>query len=67
MNEIQKKINQHMDKLQGAMNDQKHLSNPDYVMNIINHLSVYFSHMDDENKDYFQAAQWALSEKKNWR
>ena len=49
------------------MMKQIHISRPDNVSEIINSLSIYWSIMNDEDKDYIQACQFARDEQLKWR
>lgn len=67
MSKIQEKIKQRMDDLQAAMENNKHLTDRETVIELFGKAGIYFAHMTDEDKDYYQAAQYAFEEKINWK
>ena len=60
------KINAKLDILQLMMEAQIHLSNPEKVVDFCNGLSIYWSVMGDEDKDYISGCRHALEEKLEW-
>lgn len=67
MSKIQIVIKQVMDKLQDAMENNLHIEQPEVVYNLMDKAGIYFAHMTDEDKDYYQAAQYAIEERINWK
>ncbi len=66
MNRIYAKVTPMMDELQAMMESQVHLKEPDKVINLIDKVSLYWAHLNDEDSDYIQGCQYALKEKTNW-
>lgn len=66
MSKIQEKITVYMDQIQAVMESNTHLEENSQIHSLISSVSIYFAHMYDEDKDYYQAVQHALEEKKDW-
>lgn len=66
MSEIQNRITQRMDILQEMMNLDMHLIDPERVDAQISTITPYWANMSDEDKDYVDAARWALEKKMGW-
>ena len=49
------------------MESNYHLKNPGQVYDLTTQISKFWSVLDDEDKDYVQAAQHAIEEKIKWR
>lgn len=56
-----------MNSVQQMMENNIHLTDPDQVQAMINSITKFWSVMKEEDKDYLQAAQWALEEKSEWK
>ena len=67
MSKIQDKICNYMDQIQNIMEANTHLEKDSDIHRLMESVSIYFEHMDDENIDYYQAVQDALEEKKIWK
>ena len=63
---IQAKIKTILDELQGLMEDNIHLTDPDRIEILLEKASIYWAHMSDEDKDYCHGSRYALDEKKEW-
>ena len=44
-----------------------HLKNPDEVYELTTQISKFWSVLSEEDKDYVQAAQYAIEEKQEWK
>jgi len=55
MSKIQEKITVFMDKLQNMMENNIHLTDLAAVVTVHMQASLYRSHMNDEDKDYYDA------------
>lgn len=60
------KINQRMDDLQAAMENNEHLEDPERIYEITTSVSKFWSVLSDEDKDYIQVAQHAIADKLPW-
>ena len=56
-----------MDQIQVIMEANTHLEKDSDIHKLMESVSIYFAHMDDENTDYYQAVKHALEEKKEWK
>jgi|TARA_B110000211_G_C13913114_1_gene479269 hypothetical protein len=63
MSKIQERIKVDMDALQAMMESDAHLSDLEGVVNKLSSVSLYRTHMNDEDKDYFDAIHWFLEER----
>lgn len=64
---IAEKVERKMAALEHLMNTQMHITLPYSVAEAIDGLSIYWEHLDDENKDYIHCATEALKEKLEWK
>ena len=55
-----------MDELQQMMETQVHLTDPVKVCELIDKVSLYWAHLNDEDTDYIQCALYAVEEKSEW-
>jgi hypothetical protein len=68
MNTIRAKIEARLDALEESLQRQDHLAeDPDAVLEILASVSKFYSALSEEQRDFIQAARWAISEKKEWR
>ena len=44
-----------------------HLKDEDHVLAVMDKLSIYFAHLSDADRDYFQVVQDAVEEKREWQ
>jgi hypothetical protein len=65
MSKIQEKIKVDMDALQAMMESDAHLSDLESVVNKLASVSLYSKHMNDEDKDYYDAVHWFLEDRGN--
>ena len=56
-----------MDELQYCMEQNIHLKDEDHVLAVMDKLSIYFAHLSDADRDYFQVVQDAVEEKREWQ
>lgn len=61
------KLELHMRAIQDLMEENIHLDDPEYVMAHIDSIMGYWKYLDDGDKDYIDAAKYAIKEKKEWR
>ena len=60
------KIDDRMDKLQAIMESNEHLTNPEKAMGITHRISPFWSILSEEDREYVQCAQDAISEGWEW-
>jgi len=63
---LRQKINDRMDSLQIYMEANRHLTEPEVGIEIIESVSKFWSVLSDEDKDYLHCAQDAIDEKVSW-
>ena len=64
---VREKIEDRMNALQHWMETNYHLKNPNEVYDLTTQISKFWSILNDEDKDYIQAAQHAIEDKIKWR
>lgn len=65
--ETRAKINAKLDLLEQSLKEQKHLSDPAFVFGLIDSISVYWSVLNEEDREYVQFAHHALEEQFEWK
>ena len=63
---LREKINTRMDELQAMMDNNVHLTDPLTVAMQAESVSRFWSVLDEEDKDYIQAAQHAVEDQLPW-
>ena len=68
MSEIQDKLNGIMDQIQSIMESdpRAHIPPSDELIELLRRANIYFAHMDDENRDYFQYVRHAIEDETEW-
>jgi hypothetical protein len=68
MSKIQAKIKIIMDEIQELMEShpRAHLEEGSNIHALMASAGLYFQHMDDENKDYYQFVSMAIEEEAEW-
>ena len=67
MSKIQEKINSLIDEIQSMMEANAHLNGDlEKLEKLLEKISTYWAHMDDENADYVQAVYEAIENKTSW-
>ena len=68
MSKIQAKIKIIMDEIQELMEShpRAHLKEGSNIHALMASAGLYFQHMDDENKDYYQFVSMAIEEESEW-
>jgi len=61
-----KRITADMDQLQACMESQQHIHNPQTVASQLESLSLRWSFLSEEDRDYVQGCQTALEEGITW-
>mgnify|MGYP001292302627 CR=1 FL=1 len=60
------KIKERMDQLQSWMESNYHIKNPNEVYELSRSVSKFWSVLSEEDRDYIQAAQYAIEDKITW-
>jgi hypothetical protein len=63
---IHNKIEQRLDALEAALKQQRHISEPDRVLEIIASITKFWAALSDEDRDYVNAVKFALEEQRTW-
>lgn len=68
MSKIQEKLNDMMDEIQALMEShpRAHLEEHTKIHKLMASAGLYFQHMDDENRDYYQFVSMAIEEETEW-
>ena len=68
MSKIQEKLNGIMDEIQALMEShpRAHLEEGSNIHTLMASAGLYFAHMDDENRDYYQIIQTAIEDELEW-
>jgi L-rhamnose mutarotase len=69
LSEIQNKLNNIMDQVQAIMEShpRAHIPPSEELTELLRRANIYFAHMDDENRDYFQYVNHAIEDKTEWK
>jgi hypothetical protein len=68
MSKIQEKLTAAMDEVQALMEShpRAHLKPDTNIHELMDRAGMYFAHMNDEDRDYYQFVQMAIEEEKEW-
>ena len=68
MSNIQEKLTDIMDEIQALMEShpRAHLEEGSNIHKLMASAGLYFQHMDDENRDYYQFVSLAIEEEHEW-
>jgi len=68
LSKIQEKLNGIMDEIQALMEShpRAHLEPDTKIHELMDRAGIYFAHMDDENRDYYQFVSMAIEEEAEW-
>ena len=64
---IEDKIQKRMDKLQRCMEHNAHLHETLYVMDLYHSVRKFWSVLSEEDRDYLQGVEYAISEMVEWK
>lgn len=65
--ETRAKIDAKLDLLDQSLKEQKHLSDPSFVIDLIDSISIFWSVLSEEDREYVQFANHALEEQLEWK
>ena len=63
---MRQKLKLRMDELQRCMENNEHLTNTEYVEEVIDSVNFAFHVLSEEDRDYIQMCQVAIEEKMEW-
>ena len=66
MNNLREKINNRLDHLQLLMEGQAHIDRPEYTNDVISSITKFWTALDEADREYVEAARYALDNKKSW-
>jgi len=64
--ELHDNIKHVMDELQHMFEANVHITDPSRAADQLSTCSMYLSHMNDEDNDYYQGCKWALENQHKW-
>lgn len=65
--DLMEKIELRMQKLEGQMKSQTHISDPEAVAETIMSITKFWSVMNEEDQDYVECARYALEDGREWK
>jgi hypothetical protein len=66
MSTIRQRIEERLNLLESMLTAQEHITNPDDVLETIATVSKFYSVLSEEQREFIQAARWAVEEGKDW-
>ena len=63
---IRQRIEERLNLLESVLTAQKHITNPDDVLEAIASVSKFYSVLTEEQREFIQAARFAVEERKDW-
>jgi hypothetical protein len=66
MTGLRAKITIRMDHLQALMESNAHLDRPEYVFDVIESVTKFWSALSEEDRDYIHGARYATEENHEW-
>ena len=66
MSTIRQRIEERLNLLESMLTSQEHITNPDDVLEMIASVSKFYSVLTEEQREFVQAARWAVEERKDW-
>ena len=64
---IRQRIEERLNLLESMLNSQRHISEPDFALRRIATVSKFYSVLTEEQRDFINAARWAVEEQKEWK
>ena len=64
--EVRDKIKSRMDHLQQLMEGNNHLDRPEYVLDVVESVSKFWSALEEEDKEYIQIASDCIRKGTEW-
>ena len=63
---IRRRIEERLNLLESMLTSQRHISDPDAVFETIASVSKFYSVLTEEQRDFINAARWAIEEQMEW-
>jgi len=67
MSTIRQRIEERLNLLESMLTAQKHITNPDDVLETIASVSKFYSVLSEEQREFVQAARWATDSRNVWK
>ena len=67
MSTIRQRIEERLNLLESMLTAQKHITNPDDVLETIASVSKFYSVLSEEQREFVQAARWVTDSRNVWR
>ena len=67
MNTLRKKIEERLDELQDLLDNNIHLEDRELVEELIQSISKFWSVLEEGDRDYLEAARYAVEWQKVWK
>ena len=64
---LQEKINDRLNNLQTKLENDDHLTDSEQIVELIDSISKFWSVLDEDDKDYIQAARHAIENRMEWK
>ena len=64
---IRQRIEDRLNLLESMLTSQRHISDPDFAFETIATVSKFYSVLTEEQRDFINAARWAIEEQKEWK
>ena len=64
---IRQLIEDRLNLVEQMLISRKHISDPDTALEMIASVSKFYSVLTEEQRDFINAARWAIDEQKEWK
>ena len=64
---IRQRIEERLNLLESMLTSQRHITNPDDVLETIFSVSKFYSVLSEEQREFVQAARWATDSRNVWK
>ena len=64
---IRQRIEDRLNLIEQMLISQMHISDPDFAFETIATVSKFYSVLTEEQRDFINAARWAIDEQKEWK
>ena len=63
---LRAKLMQRMDALQGLMESNVHLDEPEQVIDLLNRIKFAWSALSEEDREYIECVEYAIENQSSW-
>lgn len=64
--QIYERINTRMDTMEWLLKNNYHIKDPIFMETIFQAVLQYWSHMNESDQEFYEAARWATDNQKPW-